>query len=72
MIWLNLDKIKIITFDLLFHRQYDFVFYGYVSELGISSSNLQKVIKTQTSDTVRCLTFDFLDREHFINEAGLI
>lgn len=72
MIALDLDKIKIITFDILFCTRNIIISFCNNLELGISSSNLQNFTLFLTSDTVRCLSI-FISREwNFNDEASLI
>lgn len=72
MISSNLDKIKIITFDILFCTRNIIISFCNNLELGISSSNLQKLTLFLTSDTVRCLSIFIIRDCNSNNEASLI
>lgn len=54
MTLINLDRMKIITSDLVLYSQNIFIHLGYTSALGIGSFTLQNFTLSLTSDTVRC------------------
>ncbi|AFZ48714.1 hypothetical protein Cyast_2772 [Cyanobacterium stanieri PCC 7202] len=72
MILINLDRMRILTSDLMLYSRNSFISSDYISVLDMSSFNLQKLIFVLTSDTVRCLFTFLYPKSDFFYGASLI